>query len=240
MQIEFNVLYVLPYWQLYLLSVLYFAVLYFGLGYVFNSVCKWLFIRGWLNKIEDVVPAKTQIRYEIKNSVASILIFGLSTLPLIYFIRNDYVNIAIDTFGSVLSGVLILTIWNEIHFFIVHRIMHLTFFMKKVHYIHHASKHPTVYSVYSFHWFEALLLSTVPLAVLWLGNIAALSFALFPIVSLLLNFSGHCNYRFGHQKNSDWGNFATRHNQHHTKGKRNFGFATLILDKIYKKIVKHD
>ena len=113
MQIEFNVLYVLPYWQLYLLSVLYFAVLYFGLGYVFNSVCKWLFIRGWLNKIEDVVPAKTQIRYEIKNSIVSILIFGLSTLPLIYFIRNDYVNIAIDTFGSVLSGVLILTIWKN-------------------------------------------------------------------------------------------------------------------------------
>jgi hypothetical protein len=44
--------------------------------------------------------------------------------------------------------------------------MHQKFMMKQIHYIHHKSNIPTVYSVFSFHWIEALLLSTVPITII--------------------------------------------------------------------------
>jgi Delta7-sterol 5-desaturase len=237
-ELKFNFVYTYPHWLLWLLVTFYFDLLYFGLGLLFQSVCKWLVKKGLLNIIIPTPITSKQIKYEIKNSLVSIAIFGFSTIPIIYLIRGGYTTLLIDTPLNIIIGLVILTVWNEIHFFVIHRIMHLPFFMQKVHYKHHASHIPTVYSVYSFHWFEALLLSTVPVSILWFANFPALAFALYPVVSLLLNFAGHCNYRFGNGHKSEWVSIASRHNAHHSKGKKNYGFASFIPDKIYNFLKK--
>ena len=137
-----------------------------------------------------------------------------------------------DTVFNILSGIVILSLWNEVHFFIVHRIMHLPFFMKNVHYIHHRSKVSTVYAVYSFHWFEAFLLSTVPLTIMPFIPFSPFAIFLYPLASVLLNYSGHCNYRFGKGNGKSWIFFGTHHNQHHFKGRKNYGFALNFLDRL--------
>ncbi len=238
MDLKFKIIYQLPYWQITLLTIGYFLLLYFGLGYVFNSCCKWLYKKKWINKIEEKDPNPTQIKREIKNSIISILVFGFSGLPIVYLLRKSYITVIPDTFLNVVVGLVILTLWNEVHFFIIHRLLHTPYLMRKVHFKHHASTTPTIYSIYSFHWFEALLLSTVPLSVLWMGSFPIMAFALFPIVSILLNFAGHCNYRFGNGKGNALSLFATRHNEHHTKRAKNYGFALFLLDKLNKKINK--
>ena len=114
--------------------------------------------------------------------------------------------------------------------------MHFPFMMRKFHWVHHRTVVPTVYSVYSFHWLEAFLLSTVPLTIVPFIKFSPLAIAFYPLASILLNFSGHCNYRFGNGTGNKWQLFATKHNEHHSKGLKNYGFATFFLDLISDKL----
>lgn len=218
------------YVQLFFLTTAYFIFLYFGLAPVFQYSCKLLYKNSLLQKISPRTPTREQIRFEIKNSSRSIIIFGFSSWPLIYLIREGAITLLPDTAFNITSGLIILTIWNEVHFFIIHRVMHLPYFMRRVHAIHHRSATPTVYSVYSFHWLEAFLLSTVSLTIAPFISFSPIAIGLYPLVSVLLNYAGHCNYRFGSGKGPSWKMLGTRHAEHHIKQSKNYGFATNFLD----------
>lgn len=234
-----SILFEYSYIQLYGLVFLYFAFLYFALAPAFLYVCKYLGDRKILHKITDRVVPEKQIRFEMLHSLKSIFIFGFSAFPVIYLVRMNAIVLAPDTPLNIFIGVLVLTVWNEIHFFVVHRTMHIPFFMKHVHSVHHKSITPTVYSVYSFHWFEALLLSTVPLTLVIFMPLAPIAIFIYPLASILLNYAGHCNYRFGKGKGADWKLFGTNHNAHHAKFTKNYGFASNLLDKLNDRIAKH-
>ncbi len=230
-----NILYEFSYLTLSAMSFGYFMVLYFGVGTLFLLSCKSLESMKVLQKIESKALEKKQTNFEIAQSMQSIIIFGFSVIPIIYLIRKDFIVLLPNTWPIIFLGIVLLTIWNEVHFFIVHRLMHFNFFMKHVHFIHHKSRIPTIYSVYSFHWFEALLLSTVPLTILPFIPFSIVAVFIYPFVSILLNLAGHCNYRFGQGKGNYWVNFGTAHNEHHTKGRKNYGFALNFLDKLYSR-----
>ncbi len=224
------------YLQIFGLVVVYFLLLYFGLGYVFLGVCKFLNKKNILHKIVDKEVSGNQIRREMVHSLKSIIVFGFSAFPLIMLIRLGYIQLMPDTLFNIIWGVALLSIWNEVHFFVIHRLMHLPFFMKHIHFIHHKSVTPTVFSVYSFHWVEALLLSTVPLTLAPFISLSAIAIFLYPLASIILNFSGHCNYRFGKGKGADWVLLGTHHNDHHHKFTSNYGFALNFLDTLNDKI----
>ena len=170
----------------------------------------------------------------------SIFIFGLSSIPLIALYRYGFISFGPDTIWNIIFGLLFLNLYNEAHFFLVHRMMHLPFFMKNVHWVHHKTRIPTVYSVYSFHWLEATLLSTVPLSITPFFEFSAIAVALYPLTSILINFAGHCNYRFGNGNGGSWQIFGTAHNQHHSKGRQNFGFLLPIFDQFLNKLKAND
>lgn len=235
-----NIIYNYNYMSLFGLTLVYFLFLYLALAPTFLAICKLLNRRGLLHKIIDKKVKRKQLNFEIKHSLQSIFIFGFSILPIIYLIRIDKIILLSDTFINVLLGVVVLTIWNEIHFFMVHRIMHLPFFMKRVHFVHHQSRIPTVWSVYSFHGFEAFLLSTVPLTIMPFVPFSIVAVFLYPLASILLNYAGHCNYRFGDGYGNSWKLFGTFHNEHHSKGRDNYGFASNALDKFYRRYIKKD
>jgi len=218
--------------------VLYFLFIYFFLGKLFLWGCQFLEHKKYLEKIISIQPPKSQIKLEILYSLQSIIIFGFLSVILIQLIREDYIQLSSNSILQIFLGLLILNVWNEIHFFIIHKIMHLPFFMKNVHKIHHQSYIPTLYSVYRFHWFEALLLGTLPLTIAPFIPLSPISIALYPICSLLINFSGHCNYRFGKGNGPSWKLISSNHNNHHYKGKQNFGFASDILDKLFNSKTK--
>lgn len=228
-----QIIYNASYTKLYIITFAYFLVLYFIIAPVFLASCKLLNRLNILQKIVEKELSEKQIHFEIAHSLKSIFIFGFSALPVIYLIRINAITLLPNTFLNIVSGVYLLTIWNEVHFFIIHRIMHLSFFMRKVHFVHHQSKVPNVYSVYSFHWFEALLLSTVPITIVPFIPFSPIAIFLYPLASVLLNYAGHCNYRFGKGAGASWKLFGTYHNEHHFKGRRNYGFASDLLDKLY-------
>ncbi|MCL5245643.1 sterol desaturase family protein [Cellulophaga sp. 20_2_10] len=229
--ILFNYSYITLYW----LTFGYFIFLYFGVGSLFLFICKTLEKKHFLNKIESKEVSKKQIAFEIKHSIKSIVVFGFSIMPIIYLIRINVVELVPNTWFNIAAGVTLLTLWNEVHFYIVHRIMHQKFMMKNVHYIHHKSRVSTVYSVFSFHWIEALLLSTIPLTIVPFIPFSIVAVFIYPLVSILLNFAGHCNYRFGEGKGTSWRLFGTYHNEHHSRGRKNYGFSLNFLDKLFSK-----
>ena len=155
----------ISYLELFVLTLLYFLFLYFGIAPIFKRVCEWLEQKEFLVKIINKQVQKSQIKNEIKNSLSSIFVFGFSSLPLIFLYRLGQVSILENTFINVIFGLIIFNIWNEVHFYIIHKSLHHPFLMRNVHHIHHKSIIPTVYSIYSFHWVEALLLSSVPLII---------------------------------------------------------------------------
>ena len=233
-------LYQYSYFSVYLLTFAYFLILYFVLAPSFLGVCRFLYTKNVLHKIVEKKIHAKQIRYEVVHSLSSIIIFGFSSLPIIYLIRIDFAHLLPNTIANVLLGIVLLTIWNEVHFFTVHRIMHLPYFMRHVHVVHHRSNIPTVYSVYSFHWFEAFLLSTVPLTIVPFIPFAPVAIFLYPLVSVLFNYAGHCNYRFGNGTGLSWKLFGTNHNDHHFKAKKNYGFVSDVIDKLYAMIKRRN
>lgn len=220
---------------IFCIVVIYFFILYFCLGFIFNKSCLYLERKNIVQKIIPISPPKKQIQQEVLYSIQSIGIFGILSVLLIYLIRLGTITLASNSILQIGLGILILNLWNEIHFFLVHKLMHLPFFMKHVHKIHHQSYIPTIHSVYSFHWFEALLLGSLPLTIAPFINLSPLVFALYPICSILINFTGHCNYRIGNGKGATWKLISSNHNQHHYKAKKNYGFATDILDRLFNR-----
>jgi len=230
-----NVIFNYSYIVLFGFSFAYFIFLYFGIGSLFLSICKYLESKKILQKIKPIEAQKKQIYFEIKHSIKSIVVFGFSIIPIIYLIRIERIELLPDKWFNVLIGIIILVLWNEVHFYVVHRLMHNKFMMKNVHFIHHKSTTPTVYSVFSFHWLEAFLLSTVPFTILPFIPFSIIAIFIFPFVSILLNFAGHCNYRFGNGEGDSWILFGTYHNEHHSRGRKNYGFAFNFLDKLFSK-----
>lgn len=228
------------YIEIFLLSGLYFCILYFGLGFAFRQTCAYLLRKGVLKKIASEEVDKKQIAYEIKNSLVSILVFATSGIPIIFLCRQGYLQLWPDTLGYILLSLLLLNIWNEVHFFLIHRLLHLPFFMKKAHYIHHRSHIPTVYAVYSFHWLESTLLSTVQLSLLVLIPLSPLAIFIYPVNSILFNLSAHCNHRFGSGHANRWLAFATKHHKHHSERLKNYGFVTFILDQLNQNKSDHN
>ncbi|HUM47928.1 MAG TPA: hypothetical protein PLD84_13440, partial [Chitinophagales bacterium] len=145
-----HVVYEYTYPVLYVLTFSYFLFLYFILGFLFLQACRLLEKRGIVQLISE---GTTKIGYEIRHSLLSIAIFGFSSLPLIFLIRTGAITVSENTFFNIMAGLILLNLWNEVHFFAIHRLMHIPFFMQRVHVVHHHSKVPTVFSVYSFHWF---------------------------------------------------------------------------------------
>jgi len=221
--------------MLFGMTLAYFAFLYFGLGYLYWKICRLGLTQGWMEKINDRPYSKQQLLFELRQSLISIVIFGFSAFPLAFLIRKQLIHPGEPTWTNILLGLVMLTFWNEIHFYIIHRIMHLPWLMKKAHYIHHRSVVPSVFSVYSFHPLEAALLSSVLVTIAPFYPFPTAALMLFPTVSILINFSGHSNYRLVLKTKRKWLLFATKHNDHHGKAGPEFGFMTNFMDYLFTK-----
>lgn len=238
-ELIYNALYYYSYIGIYFITIAYFLALYFGVGILFKISCKWLSKMNIMHQIIKTEISNKNIRFEIKHSLKSIIIFGFSGVILVYLIRNGIVILTTNTLLTIIFGLFILNIWNEIYFYIVHRILHTSFFYRNIHKIHHQSKIPTVFSIYSFHSVEASLLCAVPLIISPFIPFSIYALILYPFTQVLLNFAGHCNYRFGNGDGHALKEFATRHNQHHYLNSKKYGFATDLLDRLSLKLKKH-
>jgi Delta7-sterol 5-desaturase len=204
---------------------------FFSLSTYFISKC--LHSRYCLHAEEGY--KKAQLRQEIQLSMISILVFSLQSI----FIQKGYtlgllkIDWNINLF-TLLPQVFVLFLWNEIHFYLSHRLLHGKWLFRHVHKVHHYSYHPSPFSIYSFHWGEAFLLGTVIFLPLLIYPFQFLALLSLPLVSIFLNTLGHWNYDlFPNLKPASLLKFSYRHSMHHQKVKGNFGFLLPYFDKLF-------
>lgn len=226
------------YWA-FLFFLIFFSGLY-GIGvFLSNALLRFLKQREIIYAIQNA-KKEGQVKREIRQSFFSIFIFSLQAIPMQWLIQKGFLSVNFDWTWMILWEIPVLFLWNEFHFYAVHWLLHRKWFFKNVHYVHHLSKEPTVYSIYSFHWVEAFLLGTVIFFPLIFHSFNIISLLSLPLMSIILNLAGHCNY----EPKSFIGKhglfrFTYRHTMHHKYSKGNFGFMLNWFDLIFKTQLKN-
>lgn len=216
----------------FLLTVFSFMLLYF----FFTIPAYLIFTKGRYFKLFQVKTFRTdQIKTEIKRSMLSILMFGLLSFPMYQGLSSGFLQIKFEfTPLTFLLESVVLFLWNEVHFYVIHRTFHLKVFYK-YHADHHYSHVPSPFSAYSFHWSEGLLLGAVMPIIMCFYDFQFLSLMTLPIMSISMNVLGHSNVDFFPQKDiNSLFSFSKRHSLHHKIPHANFGFFLPYFDYMFK------
>ena len=225
-----------PWWDIFLATVISLMILYFGIASAAQSIIYRLIVKSvTAKKINTNKPPREQRNSEIKRSVFSIFIFGLFGVITQQAYLHQIVNINWQINPvAILLEMIIIFLWNELHFYLCHRLLHSKWFFKNVHYIHHNSHIPSPWSAYSFHWFEAVLVSSVMIIAMLFYTFSYISLLFLPFISLFLNVLGHWDYDlFPRKKNDHLLRFSYRHSMHHKRVKYNYGFFLPWFDNLF-------
>ncbi|WP_405454881.1 sterol desaturase family protein [Paenibacillus sp. HJGM_3] len=222
----------LDYTSLFAITTLGFSGLYFGSAWL----CIWLMARSKGERIDARVVQPAQVRMEIVHSLISIAMFGLLTVFTLWLVNRGWLHVSWTMSLSKLPvEILALFLWNEIHFYSCHRLLHTKWLYRHVHYKHHQSKTPTPYSTFSFHYIEALLLGSVMTTALIFYSFSVISLLTLPLMSIVLNTLGHCNFNFFPGRPADsLLSFTVRHSDHHERNTGNYGFFLPYFDQLFK------
>lgn len=216
----------LPYGGVLAVTTAGFLALYVGLG----GAGAWLARRG--RPLGAPVPG--QVRREVAASLRSVAIFGAYGVLTVWLHRTGVVPLVWRPRWALvpvqLAGFLL---FNELHFYGLHRALHTPWLYRAVHRHHHRSVHPTVWSTFSFHPLEAVALGSVTTCATLLFRLDAVVLLLFPAASLAANVLGHLGHDLAPGRPASHPlAVSRRHAAHHARGGGNFGFLSPTLDRV--------
>lgn len=212
-----------------------FAGIYFGLGGLGWLMAQRVLPRWGVGRVIDERPLRAgQVREEVRWSLVSIAIFGGYGALTLWLGTRGFATLRWElTAGGLLRDLVVLAIWNEVHFYVCHRLLHTRWLFRHVHSVHHRSRVPTPFSTYAFHPVEATLLGSVMVLLQLFYDVSIYGAIFYPLVSLTMNTLGHLNYSVlpGH-----WWSAPLRasehHGLHHRKVQGNYGFQLPVLDQV--------
>ncbi len=191
--------------------------------------------------LQSRTASPAQIRDEIKWSMISVTLYTAMSMLLLLLWRSGYFsNLYLlpweRGWGYFFLNIIMLVIVQDCLFYFTHRALH-TKALARFHAIHHRSKAPTPFALYSFHPVEGMLhLIRIPVVlILFPVNLIALLISE-GIFSNFVNAYGHLNVephrlpkplRWLHPRCAATSTF---HNLHHSKGNGNYGFYLRIWD----------
>lgn len=222
-------------WQVIAVGIAYFAMLYFATALLFHGLTRVLPAIGF-GRVLDTRPLRAgQLRREITEACGSILVFGLGLVLPWAMLRLGWARLASDpTMLRIAAEIAALFVWNELHFYACHRLLH-TRPMRRFHASHHQSHTPTPFSTYAFHPVEAMLLGSVPLVPMLLHDFSFAALLCLPVMSIVLNGLGHANFEFSRAAPAHGPLGASRrHHLHHACYGGNYGFLLTVFDRIFR------
>jgi lathosterol oxidase len=232
------------YFKLYVLILAIYLAVYFllaGAVYQVFYILKRDQMRS--RKIQPRYPDKKIMYQEIKWSVVTMMILSFISMIVISSLLNGHTRIyyEIRNHGWLyFAGSIVFCIFiNDGYFYWVHRFMHLKAVFPKVHRIHHLSKTPTPWSIFSFSPAEAFILYAIFPAFVFFIPLHPVALAVIVIYNVINNISGHLGYeimplKFHRHWLLKYSNTVTHHELHHAKVKCNYGLYFNIWDRLMK------
>ncbi|WKK59888.1 sterol desaturase family protein [Sphingobacterium sp. BN32] len=214
----------------------FFFFVFFSLLYFLGAAITDYLVKRKEPDLKKIVNAskKGQRAKEIRNSLISILVFSIQAILFQQLFAMGIFQVGFDQPWNCLWEIPVLFLWNEVHFYCMHWLLHRKWMIRNVHRVHHWSVEPTAYSIYSFHWVEAFMLGTVIFFPLFVHNFQIYSLLSLPLMSLLVNLLGHCNHELSDESDpSSFSKYTFRHSMHHKYGKGNFGFMLPWIDQLF-------
>lgn len=208
-----------------LTTTLFFTAIYV----LFASFFWWMAHK--LNRPISLKPLHNgQIKQEIRQSLRSILLFGLGIFLPLWLINAGLASVNMQaTWRQIAQDCILIIVWNDLHFYAIHRMLHRYF--KHLHGVHHQSVTSTPFAAYSMSSSEAVLLGSVmPLAML-VYTFSLQALIVLPIWSICINALSHSNCDLFPKSNpfSLFG-FIKHHQHHHSHYRGNYSFFFGQLD----------
>ncbi len=215
-------------------GLVFFSALYLGVGGLNLLLTRIVLPRLGHGSVLDVraIPAG-QLRRELAWSMVTIVIFGTGMVFPWMILKLQWAQLAVNPgVFQIACEILVLVVWNEVHFYINHRLLH-TRLLNRFHLPHHRSVITTPWACYSFHPVEALMLGTVIFLPMLVHDFSWQALLSLPVLSIVFNNIGHSNYDFLPDADKDrwWLNGARRHHLHHACYQGNFGFMFPFMDR---------
>lgn len=176
-----------------------------------------------------------QLRREFGLSALTILLFGIGMVFPWGLLQLGWAKLAVaPSAGRIAVEILVMVIWNEIHFYASHWLLH-TRWLRRFHVPHHRSIVTTPWATYALHPVEAMMLGNVLLIPMLLHDFSFAALLATPLFSLFFNNIGHSNYDFLPDADRDrwWLNGARRHHLHHACYHGNYGFMFPFMDRLF-------
>jgi sterol desaturase/sphingolipid hydroxylase (fatty acid hydroxylase superfamily) len=182
-----------------------------------------------------------QVHREVFNSTRAVLLYNVVQLAArVFVLAFGYIfliNRPLPAWEFWLSLPLVIVV-HDAYFYWTHRFMHLPGTFRWMHWEHHRSQAPTVFTAYSFSIPEAIVqgLFGVFYIAFFPGNFTTLIF--FYTVEIAHTVAIHSGFEFGPRSwvlgRFGWLCGATHHDLHHRTGRNGFGLYFRFWDRLMK------
>lgn len=199
-------------------------------------------------KLQDKKVPEGQIKHEIFWSMMTIVQYSIfTTLAIVGWRMGLFPKFYLWPWemgwGYFFLSIVLLVLVQDVLFYFTHRLLH-TKKLAKYHAIHHKSRVPTVFAVYSFHPIEAFLHALRIPIVLLIFPVSLVALIISEsLISNVVNAYSHLNYepRFMRRFAKLHGMVSATsayHNLHHSKGNGNYGFYLKLWDRLFGTMFK--
>ncbi len=166
---------------------------------------------------------------DVVISIKVLIINMLVAVPGLLLLESG--RIVFETNNHFVRDLLLLFFGFDLLMYGVHRLSHEIWPLNQIHDKHHEHAYFNSISLYVMEPMEAILFGALLTLAAGLFDFNLYSFVLFLIINWLLGVIGHLNSQ---SKNPPqfWGNYVF-HKVHHQKGDFNFGFYTVLWDRVF-------
>jgi sterol desaturase/sphingolipid hydroxylase (fatty acid hydroxylase superfamily) len=217
-----------------------------GTRYLVAAGLVWAITQVWwrqrlAHRLIGQWPTRADMRREVQYAIASMVVFAALGVALNAGVLSGHARIYRDPAQHgwlwFWASLPVMIVWHDAYFYWTHRLLHTRWLFRRVHGVHHRSRHPSPWAAYAFHPIEALISGlVVPLALCAVPLHAAVLVA-FGLHQVVRSAYGHAAVETlprGFVRHRFWRHFTTttHHHLHHESPQGHYGLWLTWWDRL--------
>jgi sterol desaturase/sphingolipid hydroxylase (fatty acid hydroxylase superfamily) len=190
-------------------------------------------------RIQAQDPDARRIRSEVAYSMSTVVIFSATGLCLLHAeqagLTRIYGEVADRGWTYFAASLVLMVLVHDAYFYWTHRLLHWRPLFRLAHHVHHRSTSPTPWAAYAFHPVEAVIQAGIYVVIVFALPTHPAALMLFLTYMIVRNVVGHLGFEvwpagFARHPFTRWHLTPTHHDQHHLRGKGNYGLYFSFWD----------